>query len=229
MATFLLIHGSYQGGWIWKPVATRLRAKGHLVFAPSLQGCGERAQHIHPGITTETQAEELAGFLWSEDIRNVVLVGASSGGMVMTKTAELARERVARIIYIDALALKHGESIRDIVASSNFVQTDLAAGPTREQRLKRFLLDMDPDLAAWAADRSTLHPRGVSERPVVLERFWDQAWDATVVFCRQAGKPGEAHQRRAAEALGARRLELDTGHYPMLSMPDAVTAILLET
>lgn len=161
MTTYLLIHGSYQGGWIWKPVATRLRAAGHLVFAPSLEGCGERAKHVHPGITTETQAEELAGFLWSEDLRDVVLVGASSGGMILARTAELARERVARIFFFDALALRHGESIRDIVKSSNFAETEHAAGPSREQRLKRFALDMDDELAQWAADRSTLHPRGV--------------------------------------------------------------------
>ncbi len=228
MATFLLIHGSYQGGWIWKPVAERLRSAGHLVFAPSLQGCGERAPEVHAGITTESQAEELARFLWSEDLKDVVLVGASSGGMVMAKTAELSRDRVSRIFLIDALALKHGERVRDFVKSSNFTETKVAAGPSREQRLERFRLDMDENLAQWAAERSTLHPKATSERPVVLENFWNQKWDATVVFCRQAGKPGEAHQRRAAEGLGARWIELDTGHYPMLSMPDEVVRLLLE-
>lgn len=228
MATFVLIHGSYQGGWIWKPVATRLRRDGHLVFAPSLDGCGERAAQQRPGITTDTQAAEVAGFLWSEDLRDVILVGASSGGMVMAKTAELARERVARLVFLDALALRHGERIRDIVPGSMRVRTEHASGPTREERLQRFLLDMDRNLAEWAADRSTLHPIGVSTEPVELQKFWTQRWEASVVFCRRAGKPGEAHQRRTAEALGARWYELDTGHYPMLSMPDAVTQILVE-
>ena len=227
MTTFVLIHGSYQGGWIWKPVATRLRDDGHLVYAPTLDGCGERAGQLRPGITTETQAAELAGFLWSEDLQDVVLVGASSGGMVMAKTAELARERVARLVFADALALMRGERIRDIVSGTASVETEYAAGPTREDRFKRFLLDMDKDLAEWAADRSTLHPIGVSTQPVVLEKFWNQEWDALVVFCRQAGKPGEAHQRRTAAALNARWVELDTGHYPMLSIPDALTRIIL--
>ncbi len=228
VATFVLIHGSYQGGWIWKLVATRLREAGHLVFAPTLDGCGERAAQLRPGITTDTQADEVAGFLKSEDLHDVVLVGASSGGMIVAKTAELARARIARLIFADALALMHGECIRDIVSGTAAVKTEHAEGPTREARLKRFLLDMDADLAAWAADRSTLHPIGVSNQPVVLEKFWDQAWDALVVFCPQAGKPGEAHQRRGAEALGARWVELDTGHYPMLSMPDELTRIILE-
>lgn len=228
MTSFVLIHGAYQGGWIWKLVAARLRGDGHLVYAPTLDGCGERAAQLRPGITTETQAEEVAGFLWSEDLRGVVLVGASAGGMVMAKTAELARERIGRLVFADALALMHGERIRDIVSGSMSVETELAVGPTRDDRLKRFLLDMDESLAEWAADRSTLHPIAAFEQPVVLEKFWQQDWDASVVFCRQAGKPGEEHQRRAAETLGASWFELDTGHYPMLSAPDALTRLILE-
>ena len=115
MTTFLLIHGAYQGGFIWKPVATKLRAAGHLVFAPSLDGCGERADQLRPGITTETQADELAKFLWSEDLQNVVVVGTSAGGMVMAALAERARARIARLVFADALALLPGERIRDIV------------------------------------------------------------------------------------------------------------------
>ena len=76
MTTFVLIHGAFQGGWIWKPVASRLREVGHLVFAPTLDGCGERAYQLRPGITTETQAEELAKFLWSEDLRSDDPAGA---------------------------------------------------------------------------------------------------------------------------------------------------------
>ena len=59
MATYVLVHGSYQGGWIWQPVANRLRAAGHQVYAPSLDGCGERKGQMRPGITTETQADEV--------------------------------------------------------------------------------------------------------------------------------------------------------------------------
>jgi len=89
MATFVLIHGSYQGGWIWKKVATRLRAAGHEVYAPSLDGCGERASQVRAGIDTESQADEIAQLLFYEDLDNVVLVGTSSGGMVVCRVAEL--------------------------------------------------------------------------------------------------------------------------------------------
>ncbi len=73
MATYVLVHGSYQGGWIWQPVANRLRAAGHQVYAPSLDGCGERKGQMRPGITTETQADEVAQLLFYEDLKDVVL------------------------------------------------------------------------------------------------------------------------------------------------------------
>ena len=91
MTTFVLIHGAYQGGWIWQPTAARLRAAGHLVYAPSLDGCGERRHSLRPGITTAAHATEVADLLFYNDLRDVTLAGTSAGGMVICRTAELAR------------------------------------------------------------------------------------------------------------------------------------------
>ena len=93
--------------------------------------------------------------------------------------------------------------------------------------LETLRASMDPDLAAWAADRFGLHPVAAFNQPVVLDSFWEQSWDTTVIWCRQAPNPGEAHQRRCAEKLGASWHELDTGHYPMLSAPDELTNLIL--
>ena len=109
MATYVLVHGSFQGGWIWQPVANRLRAVGHQVYAPSLDGCGERKGQMRPGITTETQADEVAQLLFYEDLKDVVLVGTSYGGMVACRAAELMRERIGRLVFVDALTLFDGE------------------------------------------------------------------------------------------------------------------------
>jgi pimeloyl-ACP methyl ester carboxylesterase len=226
MTTFVLIHGSYQGGWIWQPVANRLRAEGHQVWAPSLDGCAERGGQLRPGITTETQAAEIAQLLFYEDLDEIVLVGTSSGGMVMAKVAEIARERVGRLVFADALALRHGEAITDIVNRPASVNTGLALGPSREDAEGRLFADLEPDLRAWAVARYTLHPIGVHTLPVQLESFWSQSWDASVIYCRRAVNPGEAHQRRCAEALDARWHELDTGHYPMLSAPDDLARLI---
>ena len=108
MATCVLVHGSFQGGWIWQPVANRLRGAGHQVYAPSLDGCGERKGQMRPGITTETQADEVAQLMFYEDLKDVVLVGTSYGGMVACRAAELMRERVGRLVFVDALTLFDG-------------------------------------------------------------------------------------------------------------------------
>src|SRR6202049_256562 len=218
MATYVLVHGSYQGGWIWKPVAERLRAAGHQVYAPSLDGCAERKSQVRAGITTETQAEEVAQLLFYEDLKDAVMVGTSSGGMVVCRVAELMRDRIGRIALVDALALFNGEKIGDIVTRSTSVAIPggLTRGPTPENAFP----DLGPDIRPWAVERYSPHPIGIYEQPVKLDSFWSPPWKASVIWCRRAQNPGEAHQRRAAERLNASWAELDTGHYPMLKMSE---------
>lgn len=227
MSTFVLIHGSYQGGWIWQRVATRLRAIGHTVYAPTLDGCAERSIQIRAGITTEYHAAEITAMLFYEDLHDVVMVGTSSGGMVLCRAAESAPSRIARLVFVDALALFDGERIDDIVKLTA-VPNGLTTGPTRDDMEHRLLAGLDAATRAWVLDRYTLHPIGVHRNPVKLDNFWAQKWPSTVIWCRRATNPGEAHQRRTAEWLRAKWFELDTGHYPMLSMPDDLTALLTE-
>ena len=228
MATYVLVHGAYQGGWIWKPVATRLRAAGHLVHTPTLDGCGERKHTIRPGITVTTHATEVAQHLFYEDLKDVVLVGTSSGGMVVVKAAELARDRIARLGFVDALALLPGERVDNIVNRTTPRETTaIATGPTRADAEKRLFSDLDPETRAWALARYTLHPITALDGPMDPTTFWDHKWSATVIRCRRATNPPETHQRRTAERLGAAYHELDTGHYPMLSEPEALTRLLL--
>jgi pimeloyl-ACP methyl ester carboxylesterase len=229
MASIVLLHGAYQGGWIWRQVAARLAAAGHSVHAPSLDGCAERRHQLRPGITTESQATDIAELLFYEDLGDVVLVGTSAGGMVLCRAAELARERIRRLVFVDALALFDGERIRDIVSRSTpRVATTLATGPSREDAETRLFADLDPDLRAWAIARYTPHPIAAMEEPVVLKSFWSETWPATVIRCRRSANPPEAHQHRTAERLAARYVELDTGHYPMLSRPDELARLLVE-
>ena len=228
MAAYVLIHGAYQGGWIWQPVAARLRAAGHLAYAPTLDGCGERHHLVRPGITVATQAREVAQLLFHEDLGQVVLVGTSSGGMVVCQAAELGRERIKRVVFVDALALFPGERVADIVnrPAANEV-TDITTAPTRQDAEGRMFADLEPSLRAWALARYTPHPVAALEAPMAATKFWDHAWSAGVIRCKRARNPPETHQRRTAERLKATWAELDTGHYPMLSQPDELTRLLV--
>src|ERR687884_1284811 len=192
MATFVMVHGAYQGGWIWKPVVARLRASGHVAYAPTLDGCGERRREVRPGITVATHAQEIADFLFYEDLRDIVLAGTSSGGMVILKAAELARERIARLSFVDALALLPGERVAAITNRPTPRETnDLTTSYSRADAESRMFKDLDPSLRAWALDRITPHPIAALEAPMVSTTFWDQQWSASVIRCTQAENPPE--------------------------------------
>lgn len=228
MATYVMIHGAYQGGWIWKPTATRLSVAGHVVYAPSLDGCGDRRHALRAGITVETHAAEIAELMFYEDLNDVVLTGTSSGGMVLCRAAELARERIGRLVLVDALALFDGERVAQIVnRPTPRVTTALSVEPSREDAENRSFADLDPATRALALARYTPHPIAAMEDAVSLKSFWSQPWKAIVIRCRRAPNPGEAHQRRTAETLGAKYLDIDTSHYPMLSDPEVLAPLLL--
>ena len=227
MATCVLLHGAYQGGWIWQRVASHLRAAGHTVFAPTLDGCAERRHALRPGIDTESQAAEISEMLFFQDLHDIVLVGTSCGGMVAARVAETARDRIGRIVLADALALFDGETVADHVKRPTAVTTDLATGPSQEDAANRMFASLDPPTKAWAMARYTPHPVAAMAAPVKLDSFWRQQWNATVIWCRQSANPPLRHQRRAADTLKARWRELDTGHYPMLTEPEALATLIM--
>ena len=136
MTTYLLIHGSFQGGWIWQPTAAVLRAAGHTVYAPTLDGCAERKIYLRPGITVAWSAQELAGLLFYEDLKDVVVVATSSGGLVAQKLAEHAADRIERFVFLDALMPLPDESIEDIVErgpnAPPYDRTEFTRAPSRE-------------------------------------------------------------------------------------------------
>ena len=84
MTTFVLVHGGGHGGWCYQTVARLLQAEGHVVYAPSLTGLGERSHLRRPGIDLDTHITDVIALLHYEDLHDVVLVGHSYGGMVIT-------------------------------------------------------------------------------------------------------------------------------------------------
>ena len=158
MSVFVLVHGAYQGAWIWKLVAQRLRAAGHEVHVPTLEGCAERRAGLRAGITVATHAEEVAQLLFYEDLTDVALVGTSSGGMVVCKAAELTRSRIGRLAFVDALALVPGERVGDIVNRPAGDTTALSIAPTRADAESRMFADLEPPLRACLSARNDPHP-----------------------------------------------------------------------
>lgn len=115
MATFVIVHGAWSGGWAWGPVARELRADGHEAFTPTLTGLGERVHLANPAIDLDTHVLDVVHLLRYERLEAVVLVGHSYGGMVISGVAERVAERIARLVYLDAFVPRDGESAADVL------------------------------------------------------------------------------------------------------------------
>ena len=107
---YVLVHGVWGGGWTWTAVAERLRSQGHRVFTPTQTGLGERKHLLSRDTTLDTFVEDVANVLDVEDLRDVILVGHSFGGVPITGVADRMPERVRHLVYLDAVILQDGQS-----------------------------------------------------------------------------------------------------------------------
>src|ERR1700704_3783106 len=114
MATFVLVHGAWFGGWCWQKVIPLLESAGHEVYAPTLTGLAERVSELSPEVGLETHIQDIAGLLEEKNLHDVILVGHSYGGVVITGVVDRVPQRIAHLIYLDTFAPRDGESMADI-------------------------------------------------------------------------------------------------------------------
>ena len=111
-ATFVLVHGTGHGGWCWRYIAPILRAVGHDVYTPTLTGLGASSHLMHQldRISLDTHVKDITNMLFYEDLSDVILVGHSYGGMVITGVAAKEPQRLAHLVYLDAYLPMEGEN-----------------------------------------------------------------------------------------------------------------------
>ncbi|GAA3193651.1 alpha/beta hydrolase [Actinocorallia longicatena] len=235
MATYVLVHGGGHGGWCYRKVARLLRSAGHEVHTPTLTGLGERSHLLHPDIDLDTHIEDVTALLRYEDLREVILVGHSYGGMVVTGAADRAPDRVGRLVYLDAATPVDGQSllklagpmieaIRPHGAVVDGVELVLLPAPGAGL----FYGVTDPGDLAWMDERLTGHPWKCFEQPLVLTG--EAALGAIAKFhivCTSTLATRDP--ALVAEARTAGRLwDIDTGHDLMITEAAAVAEALLE-
>jgi pimeloyl-ACP methyl ester carboxylesterase len=233
MATYVLVHGGAHGGWCYGPVARRLRAVGHEVHAPTLTGLGERSHLLRAGIDLDTHIEDVAAVLHYEDLRDVILVGHSYGGMVITGVADRALDRVGHLVYLDAAVPRDGESLAVLAAplmqaaraSAREVDgMELVLYPGTEPMPNYGVTD--PADIAWLSARLTPHPFSCFEQPLRLD---DEpavlALPQTHIVCTSTLPFRDADRMAPARAAG-RVWDVDTGHDLMVTEPDIVAELL---
>ncbi|MBN1664353.1 MAG: alpha/beta hydrolase [Deltaproteobacteria bacterium] len=230
MNTYVLVHGVNQGGWIWKPVAKYLRMEGHDVYTPTMDGCAERRHQLRPEITITTQIAELLDCLFYDDLTDIILAGSSAAGMHISKMAEMMPDRIKHLVYVDAVLLRPDEKAADVIIPEPgeiYERTELGWMPKHEL-LKMFkVLSDDPERNDWASERFSLWPTSVKSQDVDLQVFWSKTWNATVINCTLSKNPSTAHVRQYSDKLQAKYIEMNTGHWPMVSRPEELAQILL--
>ncbi len=223
MATYVLVHGGWAGGWYWRPVARLLQAAGHEVFTPTLTGIGERVHLAHPDIDLALHIEDVVNVLRYEDLQAVVLVGYSYGGMVITGVAERVPDRLARLVYLDAFVPEDGQSLADLLGPA------VMASFEEQARLlgQGWGVPHNPP----DADRRTNHPFKTFTQPLTLRSPTASQLPRAFINCTdKADIPPFAPLVRAAaraRAEGWAYHELPSGHTPMQTMPQHLADLLL--
>ena len=234
MATFVLVHGGAHGGWCYQRVARILRSAGHDVYTPTMTGLGERAHLVGADVDLDLHISDIAAVLHYEDLRDVILVGHSYGGMVITGVADRATDRIGRLVYLDAATPVNGlslvgvagpiiEAVRPDGKVIDGVETVLLPSPDAA-----LLYGVtDPDDMAWMAERLTGHPWRCFEQPLELTNEAAMlAIPRYHIVCTSTLASRDPELVANARAEG-RLWDIDTGHDLMITEPEAVADRLL--
>jgi pimeloyl-ACP methyl ester carboxylesterase len=234
MATYVLVHGGAHGGWCYGPVARILRTAGHDVHAPTLTGVGERAHLLSPDVDLDTHITDVVAVLHYEDLRDVILVGHSYGGMVITGAADRATDRVGHLVFLDAATPAAGQSLAELAAPlMNAARArarvvdgvELVLYPGTEPMPNYGVTD--PEAIAWMAERLTPHPFRCFEQPLRLaNEAAVRKIPETQIVCTSTLATRDPARMEPARAAG-RLWDLDTGHDLMITEPDKVAELLL--
>lgn len=239
MANFVLVHGAWHGGWCYRDTAAALRAAGHTVFTPTHSGVGERFHQSAENITLETHIRDVCGCIEWEELNDVVLVGHSYGGMVISGVADRMAERIRALVYLDAFVPANGDSLNALVNKA--LPPEVAAqfiggfrGAAAEghsglmQPIPAEMFGIRADNRAWVDRRCRPQALATFECPALLSGKLDKVpqrlyiladgWDPSPFrhFANQVeGKPGWTLAK------------LPCSHDVMVDMPKELAAALI--
>jgi pimeloyl-ACP methyl ester carboxylesterase len=230
MATFVLVHGAWHGGWCWRRVARLLIRAGHDVFAPTLTGLCERSHLLSPDIGLDTHVLDIANEIKWQGLTDVVLVGHSYGGMVISSVAEKMEKAIASFVMLDAFMPENGQAIVDLLSpQAREAMFPQGAPPTATLPPRpAAVFQVNETDRAWVDAQCTPQPVKTFQQPLTLtgarERIAKKAYIRAASYPSQYFDAGLA----AARAKGWQTYEVACGHDVMLDMPERLAEILQE-
>jgi pimeloyl-ACP methyl ester carboxylesterase len=234
-AQFVLVHGAWHGAWCWARVLPLLRAAGHAAHAVTLTGVGERAHLLSADIRLATHFQDVLNLIACEELDDVVLVGHSYGGIVITGVAEALQQQrpglLRHLVYVDASAPHSGESWSSPHAP------EVVAGRVAAALKTSGLSIPPPDAGVfglegadrdWVNRRMTPQPFGLYQDSLAFDEARVASLPRTFIDCNQPALPNIAVMRqRVRSEPGWRVVELATGHDAMVSAPRELAGALL--
>ncbi|MGW6034905.1 alpha/beta fold hydrolase [Gordonia terrae] len=229
MSTFVLVHGAWHGGWAWDRVAPILRQAGHQVYTPTLSGISDRAHLLSRDVGLYTHIRDVASLIEAHDTREVILVGHSYAGQVITGVADRLPDRVSRRVYLDAFVGSDGDAAIDLLpeqVAHHYVTSVSDAGfgwliPTRP--LERLGITEDDDIA-WLSPRLTPHPWLTYTQPLQLTGAVAGV-SAEFIECVDWMRVFQTQAKKAADR-GWPCHEIATGHEAMVTAAPELADLL---
>ena len=230
MATFVIAHGAWSAGWARKKLHPLMRALGHELVTPTYTGIGERSHLAHAGIDLNTHITDVLNMLHCEDLSDVILVGHSYGGMVATGVADRATERIAHLVYLDAFAPRHGDSVLSLQPGDIRARMREGARTLGDGWLvpaNPLPPDTRPEDVAWSTPRRVMQPLKTFEQAIELTGAVN-ALPTSYIYCQKFG-PGDVFRQcadRARSEAGWKYHEMDASHNPHITVPNELAALL---
>ncbi len=232
MTSFVLVHGAWNGAHGFTKVRRLLNAAGHEVFTPSLTGLGERSHLSGPQVNLTTHVQDVANHILYEDLRDIVLLGFSYGGFVVTGALEHIADRVSHLVYLDAFVPNNGETLMGLVNGVN--RLPFALGQPWQLPIAPRVLERQVD-TDWIRARSSLQPLQCFTEPVYLAKSLN-AFPFTRTYIKATRNPPDDVAEPVFAATGNRIKaspawrydEIATSHMVAMNQPEALVKILIE-
>jgi pimeloyl-ACP methyl ester carboxylesterase len=227
--TFLVCHGAWSAGWAWKKMHPLMAAAGHRLVTPTYTGLGEREHLANPSVDLETHIQDVLNVIKYEDLRDVVLIGHSYGGMVATGVADRARDHIAQLIYLDAFVPEEGQSLLDLLPESERQRMLQLAKSGDGWRVPPNPTppDTPPADLEWLTERRVDMPIKCFETKLRL-RGGLLTLPRSYIYATRVS-PVDAFSRFAARARSQpdwRFYEIDASHSPHVTAPETLMGLL---
>ena len=229
MATFVLVHGGWRGGWIWKRVARQLRMAGHDVFTPTMTGLGERSHQLNASVNLSTNILDIVNVIQFEELNDIILCGHSYAGMIISGVADQLHERISTLVYLDAWVPEDGDSIAAL--SPEAAQLSIVKGVARYERygvppVPAVVLQVKEQERAWVDRMCTSQPLAIVTEGIRLHGNHLKVKQRVFVLASAwAPTPFRKFYDELQENPDWTLRTIESGHDAMLDKPSGVASL----